>query len=270
MIIITSPGVTGAGSSIGGELALLAAAFSYACGAVYSRRNVRGLAPMIPAVFQVTFAAMITGTIALLFEHPWTATPDAEAIFSILWLGILGSGLAYLLVFRLFAHWGATRTTLVSYVIPVVGIVLGFLVLAEPIDARMIVGTALVIAGVGLVNSRFGGGACSGGCHRSNQSEVRSRARPAAMPGRRASAGVRSRTGSALDGLARLRPRRRSDLAERARLDAVITGRAAAGGIGPREGGVCISLSMDRLRRAWRTATSVRTRAWPSVQTRFP
>ena len=63
---------------------------------------------MIPAVFQVTFAAIITGVVALLFEQPWTATPDAEAIFSILWLGILGSGLAYLLVFRLFAG-GARR-----------------------------------------------------------------------------------------------------------------------------------------------------------------
>ena len=59
-------------------------------------------------------------------------------------------------MFRLFQHWGATRTTLVAYLIPVVGIVLGYLVLSEPVDARIIVGTALVIAGVGLVNSRFG------------------------------------------------------------------------------------------------------------------
>jgi drug/metabolite transporter (DMT)-like permease len=156
VVIITSRGLTGEGSSVIGELALLGAAFSYACGAVYSRRNVRGLPPMIPAVFQVTFAAIITGVVALLFEHPWTAQPDAEAIFSILWLGILGSGLAYLFVFRLFAAWGATRTTLVSYLIPVVGIVLGYLVLQEPVDATIIVGTALVIAGIGLVNSRFG------------------------------------------------------------------------------------------------------------------
>jgi drug/metabolite transporter (DMT)-like permease len=156
VVIITSPGLTGVGSSVTGELALLGAAFSYACGAVYSRRNVRGLAPMIPAVFQVSFAALITVVLALLFEHPWTARPDGEAIFAILWLGILGSGVAYLLVFRLFADWGATRTTLVAYVIPPVGIVLGFLVLQEPVDARIILGTGLVIAGVGLVNSRYG------------------------------------------------------------------------------------------------------------------
>jgi drug/metabolite transporter (DMT)-like permease len=156
VVIITSRGLTGEGSSVTGELALLGAAFSYACGAVYSRRNVRGLPPMIPAVFQVTFAAVITGVIALLIEAPWTVQPDTEAIFSILWLGILGSGLAYLFVFRLFANWGATRTTLVAYLIPVVGIVLGYLVLQEPIDATIIIGTALVIAGIGLVNSRYG------------------------------------------------------------------------------------------------------------------
>jgi drug/metabolite transporter (DMT)-like permease len=156
VVIVTSRGLSAEGSSLAGELALLGAAVSYACGAVYSRRNVRGVPPLIPAVFQVTFATIIVGTVAILFEQPWTATPDAEAIFSILWLGLLGSGIAYLAVFRLFAAWGATRTTLVAYVIPVIGIVLGYLVLSEPVDGRIIIGTALIIAGVGLVNSRFG------------------------------------------------------------------------------------------------------------------
>ena len=156
VILVVSPGLTGAGSSLGGQLALLGAAFSYACGAVYARRNVRGLAPMVPAVFQVTFAAIMASTLALLLEHPWTATPDAQAIFSIVWLGILGSGVAYLFVFRLFKNWGATRTTLVAYEIPVWGIVLGFLVLGEPVGAQLIAGTALIITGVALVNAKFG------------------------------------------------------------------------------------------------------------------
>lgn len=168
VVIVTSPGLTEAGSSVVGELALLGAAFSYAVGAVYSRRYVRGLRPMIPAVFQVTFAAIITGTIALATERPWEATPDVQAIVSILWLGLLGSGLAYLIVFRLFASWGATRTTLVAYIIPVVGIVLGYLALQEPIDGRLLVGTALIIAGVAFVNSRRG------------RRELFSRARPPA------------------------------------------------------------------------------------------
>ncbi len=99
---------------------------------------------------------LIAGAVALVFEHPWDARPDLQAVFSIVWLGLLGSGLACLEVFRLFAAWGATRTTLVAYEIPVVGIILGFVVLNEPIDGRLLIGTALVVGGVALVNSRFG------------------------------------------------------------------------------------------------------------------
>lgn len=156
VVVLTSRDLAIAGSDLTGEIALLGAALSYAVGAVYSRHNMRGVAPLIPAVVQVTFALLISGTIAILFEHPWTARPDGEAIFSIVWLGVVGSGFAYLAVFRLLASWGATRTTMVAYVIPVVGIVLGYLVLSEPIDGRLLVGTALVIAGVSLVHSRFG------------------------------------------------------------------------------------------------------------------
>jgi drug/metabolite transporter (DMT)-like permease len=156
VVVLTSHDLTTTGSDITGEIALLGAALSYAVGAVYARHTMRGVPPMIPAVVQVTFAMLIAGTIAIVFEHPWDARPDAEAIFSIVWLGLLGSGLAYLAVFRLLASWGATRTTLVAYEIPVVGIVLGFVVLQEPIDGRLLIGTALVVGGVALVNSRFG------------------------------------------------------------------------------------------------------------------
>jgi drug/metabolite transporter (DMT)-like permease len=156
VVILTSRDLAIGDSDLTGEIALLGAAFSYAVGAVYARRNMRGVPPLIPAVFQVTFALLVSGAVALLSEHPWDVTPDAEAVFAILWLGILGSGFAYLVVFRLFAAWGATRTTMVAYEIPVWGIILGFLVLAEPVDIRLLIGTVLVVGGVALVNSPYG------------------------------------------------------------------------------------------------------------------
>jgi drug/metabolite transporter (DMT)-like permease len=157
VVLIVSPGLAEAAGTVPGQLALLGSSLSYALGNVYARRNVRGLAPLIPAVFQVTFALLIVGSLALVLERPWeTAQPDAEAWFSVVWLGILGSGLAYLAYFRLLASWGATRTALVAYLLPVVGIVLGYLVLQEPIDVTLVAGTALVIAGVALVNGRWG------------------------------------------------------------------------------------------------------------------
>lgn len=156
VVVLTSRDLAIGDSDLTGEIALLGAAFSYGVGAVYARRNMRGVHPLIPAVFQVSFALVVSGVIALLTERPWDARPDAEAVFSILWLGIFGSGLAYLAVFRLFAAWGATRTTMVAYEIPVWGIILGYLVLAEPVDVRLLIGTALVVGGVALVNSPYG------------------------------------------------------------------------------------------------------------------
>jgi drug/metabolite transporter (DMT)-like permease len=156
VVLIVSPGLTAAAGTVPGQLALLGSSISYAIGNVYARRNIQGQPPMIPAVFQVTFALLIVGLLAIILERPWTATPDAEAWFSVVWLGILGSGMAYLAYFRLLLTWGATRTALVAYLLPVVGIVLGFLVLREPIDASLLAGTALVIAGVALVNGRWG------------------------------------------------------------------------------------------------------------------
>lgn len=157
VVLLVSPGLVGAGGDLWGSLALLGSSLTYAIGNVYNRRNVRGLPPLIPAVFQVTFALVIVGTLALVLERPWeTATPDLEAWFSVAWLGIFGSGLAYLVYFRLLGRWGATRTALVAYLLPVFGIVLGFVVLDEGLDVTLVLGTAFIIAGVGLVNSPWG------------------------------------------------------------------------------------------------------------------
>ena len=157
VVILTSRGLGSIGqSNLAGEIALIGSSISYAAGNVYARRNVQGLRPMIPAVFQVGIALVITTVLAFTFERPLEVQLNRDALVAVVWLGIFGSGLAYLMYFRLLKRWGATRTSMVAYVLPVFGIVLGFLVLSEPIDGRLLVGTALVIGGVALVNSRFG------------------------------------------------------------------------------------------------------------------
>jgi drug/metabolite transporter (DMT)-like permease len=148
------PADVGGGATLLAELALLGATASYAAGGVYARRMVRGLRPMIPAVFQVAFAFVISGALALGFERPFASAPSLDATFAVLWLGLLGSGAAYLIFFRLLQRWGATRTSTVAYLIPVFGIVLGAAVLSEPVDLRLVLGTALVIGGIAVVNVR--------------------------------------------------------------------------------------------------------------------
>ena len=75
---------------------------------------------------------------------------------SLAWLGLLGSCVAYLLYFYLINTWGATRASLVTYVFPVVGLVLGLLVLGEPADWRLWLGSLLVIAGILVAGRRSG------------------------------------------------------------------------------------------------------------------
>jgi drug/metabolite transporter (DMT)-like permease len=144
------------GNSLLGWFALLGSAVAYAIGNVYAKRNVKGLRPMIPALFQVGFALAITIVLALVLEQPIGRVPvTPQALFAVVWLGILGSGFAYLAYFRLLRDWGATRTSLVAYLLPVFGIALGALA-GEPITASRLVGTTLIIGGVALVNSRYG------------------------------------------------------------------------------------------------------------------
>ena len=89
---------------------------------------------------------------AFIFERPWEAPINFDTVLSVVWLGLLGSGVAFLIFFRLITNWGATRTSTVAYVMPVVGIILGALVLSEAISWNLAIGTVLVIGGIALVN----------------------------------------------------------------------------------------------------------------------
>ena len=155
VILLVAPDLVNlSDSDMTGELMMLGSSLCYGIGNVYTTRNVRGLRPAIPALFQVTFAAAIMVPLALLIEHPiGNVNPAPEAIVAVLWLGILGSGFAYILFFTVLAHWGATRTSMVSYLLPVVGIALGAAVMDDPVTLNRLAGTAMIIAGIALVNS---------------------------------------------------------------------------------------------------------------------
>ena len=158
VIVLVFPGLVAAagGSEFTGEVALLGSTVAYAIGAVYSRRNIKGLRPMIPAVFQVAFAFVMVTVLAFVFENPLAVSWNAGALIAVLWLGLLGSGLAYLLMFRLLSRIGATATSQLAYLLPVVGIITGALMLGEAVDGRIVIGTGLILGGVALVGSKFG------------------------------------------------------------------------------------------------------------------
>lgn len=146
-----------AGGALGsgwGQAAVVAAALSYAAGAALSRRYLRGQSPLTLSFMTLTFAVLFMALAVLVVDRPmhWPTHPLVWG--ATLWLGLLGSCAAYLLYYSLINAWGATRASLVTYVFPVVGLVLGVIVLGERIDWRLLQGTAMVVGGILVVNAQ--------------------------------------------------------------------------------------------------------------------
>ena len=152
--------VVGGGASAGGHpvalLAILLGAVSYAITAVYSRRFLRGARPLSVALGQAVVGLVVAVGMAVVLERPTLAVPAFEALSAAAYLGVASSGVAARIFFRLIGRWGAGRTTLVNYLIPVVGVVLGAVVLSERLDAAVLAGGALVIAGVAIAGGAGG------------------------------------------------------------------------------------------------------------------
>ncbi len=135
-----------------GELAVVGASLCYAIGNTYARRTLRSARPLVLSVGQVGWSVILVGILAVLVDGGVTLPAVPEAAFSVLWLGAIGTGFAYLVFFRLLTGWGPTRASLVAYLLPVVAVVLGVVVLGEAVDALFLAGAALIVAGVWVVN----------------------------------------------------------------------------------------------------------------------
>ncbi len=137
-----------------GQLAIILASLGYAIGSVTVRKYLRGVPSATLSALQLGFALLWVTLPALLWEKPWTMQPTALAWFSALWLGLLGTGLAYLFFFQLIKSIGATPTTMVTYVIPVFAVIFGVIFLDERLYWAQLGALALIFTGVWLVNRR--------------------------------------------------------------------------------------------------------------------
>ena len=134
-----------------GGLECLAAAVSYAVSYVYMDRYLarRGIGAIVLSACQLAAAAVMLA-IALTVTGVQTPQPTAESVAAVAVLGIAGTGFAYVLNYQIITSEGATVASTVTYLLPVVAIVLGVLVLNETITANMLAGIALVLAGIAL------------------------------------------------------------------------------------------------------------------------
>ena len=129
-------------------IASLLAACSYGIATNYTKN-----APQIPAFNNAhgSMWAAVIWVLPLLPFLPMRAEPTSIEWSSVVALGVVCTGLAYLLYFRLVSEVGPASALSVTFLIPVFGILWGYLILDEPIGFNTIIGTILVLSGTMLV-----------------------------------------------------------------------------------------------------------------------
>jgi len=133
-----------------GTLAIGAAALSYAIASLLAKSKLRGLDPIGLATTQLTLSALLLLPLTLSGAWP-VAFLALSPLGAVAVLGFIGSGIAYLLYYKLLAEVSATQVVAVTYLLPVWGIIWG-LVAGEDIGVATYAGVAITLAGLILLN----------------------------------------------------------------------------------------------------------------------
>tara|TARA_B100001093_G_scaffold519626_1_gene609537 strand:- start:182 stop:1066 length:885 start_codon:yes stop_codon:yes gene_type:complete len=88
---------------------------------------------------------------AIVLEKPWLASPSLESTLSLLYLGIVATGLAWLIRFRILSVNGLVFQTQVAYLIPIFGVFFGYFIMDEVITWRVLISLSIIILGIYIV-----------------------------------------------------------------------------------------------------------------------
>lgn len=157
VIVIVAPWESfGETQSVVAQMVLLGATACYGFSFAYMRRFVSdtGMSALMFSFLNIGIAAVI-----MLLMTPFVATPTPSIsgwiVTSVLLLGCVGTGVAYIWSQNTVRAWGPTRASTVTYITPVVGVFLGVLILGEHITWNEPVGALIVFFGVALTQNRF-------------------------------------------------------------------------------------------------------------------
>jgi len=138
-----------------GILLCLAGAFSYGLSALVARRLLSNSPPLGTATFQLLASSVMMIVVAGFVERPWQLPmPAASTWLAVIGLAALSTALAYIVFFQILRRSGATNVMLVTLLIPVTAILLGYLVLGEQISSREIFGALVIGSALLLIDGR--------------------------------------------------------------------------------------------------------------------
>ena len=156
-VMIGWDALSGLGTAILAQFAVLGATLSYAFAGVFGRRfRAMGVTPVATATGQVTASTLMLAPVMLIAERPWTLPmPGADTILAVGGLALFSTALAYVLFFRILAAAGATNLLLVTFLIPPSAILMGWAVLGERLAPQHFAGLALIVAGLAAIDGRL-------------------------------------------------------------------------------------------------------------------
>jgi drug/metabolite transporter (DMT)-like permease len=146
-LIVGAGALSGIGKDLLAQFALLAAAFSYSCAAIFGR-SFDGLDPIVPSAFTVMFASIVLVPVSLVVDRPWTISPSAASLAALAALSVFSTALAYVIYFWLLKTLGSIGVTSQSYLRIPIGVFFGVVFLGETLLTSTWIGLACVLVGV--------------------------------------------------------------------------------------------------------------------------
>jgi drug/metabolite transporter (DMT)-like permease len=152
VVILLSKSNNSSSSTFLGQMAIILASVFYAGSAVYVRRTTQDFPGILRSAGPLLSASLLMW-IAVFLTEDKVQIPSLNITWgALLFLGIIGSGLAFLMAFYLIHEIGPTRTSMVTYIFPLGGVILGVIFLHEQITRELIIGGILILASLVITN----------------------------------------------------------------------------------------------------------------------
>lgn len=152
VVLLSEDLTVGAHSSVIGQAAVILASIFYAGSAVFGRKFTQHVEGTVRGAMFLITSAIFMWIVGPLAEKPFEFPSLPLTWIALLWLGILGSGIAVIMLWYLIHEVGPTRASLVTYLFPVGGVILGVIFLNEHLSWQLLAGTVLIILSLAVVN----------------------------------------------------------------------------------------------------------------------
>jgi drug/metabolite transporter (DMT)-like permease len=152
VVILMSKDIGTSLGSVLGQFAIVLASAFYAGGAVYARRTTQDLPGIMRSAGPLLPATVLMWLMMFAVESPVEFPQLGITWIALLFLGVLGSGLAFVMSYYLLHEIGPTRTSMVTYLFPLGGVILGVLFLNEELSWQLVVGAVLIVLSLVVAN----------------------------------------------------------------------------------------------------------------------